>query len=97
VFTNSFFDQNWEKVGKWSLFCLLFQLLKFFSNAFEIWEKHFKPNFPIKVWKSNAFSQILFILHAKNSNAPFFGPEEVIFCKLYFNFLSNFLQDQGSG
>jgi len=67
-----------------------FSIIKIFLKCLRNLGKHFKPNFPIKVWKSNAFSQILFILHAKNSNAPFFGPEEVIFCKLYFNFFIKF-------
>jgi len=36
--------------------------------------KYFMPNFPIKVWMSNAFSQNLFILNAKKTQMRlFFG------------------------
>jgi hypothetical protein len=34
--------------------------------------KYFKPNFPIKVWRSNAFPQKLFIPNAKKLKRNFF-------------------------
>jgi len=44
----------------------------YFFKGLQNLGKYFKPNFPIKVWRSIAFSQKLFILNAKNSNSTFF-------------------------
>jgi hypothetical protein len=57
-----YFGQNNKKVGKFSLLSLFFYFFKGLQNL----GKYFKPNFPIKVWRSNAFSQNFF-----------FGSEEV--------------------
>jgi hypothetical protein len=63
------FEQNNKKVGKFSLF-LFFQ-----GNS-----KSGKPNSPIKNWRSNAFSQKLFILNAKILKCDFIFESQEVFC-----------------
>jgi len=62
------FEQNNKKVGKFGLFSLFFIFFKGLQNL----GKYFKPNFPIKVWRSNTFSQKLFIPNAKKLKRNFF-------------------------
>jgi len=58
---------------------LVYLIFFFFQGTWNLW-KYLKPYFPIKVWRSSAFSQNLFILNAKKTQMRlFFGSDEVIF------------------
>ncbi len=67
------FQAKKQKVGKFGVF--FFQGI---SKSGKI-IKYLKPNFPIKVWRSNAFTQNLFFLEAIKLKCDFFLVGESFF------------------
>jgi len=54
------------------VFLFTFSFINIYFKCLQNLGKYLKPNCPIKVWKTDAFSQNLLIQMQKNSNATFF-------------------------
>ena len=76
-----FFQQNTKKWANLVYF--------YFFKGLQNLGKYFKPNFPIKVWRSNAFSQKLFILNAKKLKCYFFFESEEVHFTYFYIFAVN--------